>query len=77
MEFHGATNVIQMLFEQFHGILEKVPWNLLIKISFDERRKEILNDISIRNEYYRYLVCGITQTLIMKHKWVKQTYKKI
>ena len=49
MEFHGTTGVVQMLFKKFHGTLEKVPWNFLIKISFNEHWKEILNDISIRN----------------------------
>ena len=36
MEFHGTTGVVQMLFKKFHGTLEKVPWNFLIKISFNE-----------------------------------------
>ena len=31
MEFHGTTDVVQMLFKKFHGTLEKVPWNLLTK----------------------------------------------
>ena len=36
MEFHATTGVVQMMFKKFHGILEKVPWNSLIKISFNE-----------------------------------------
>ena len=31
MEFHGTTDVVQMLFKKFHGTLEKVPWNFLTK----------------------------------------------
>ena len=53
MEFHGTTGVVQMLFKKFHGTLEKVPWNFLIKISFNEHWKEVLIDILIRNEYCR------------------------
>ena len=36
MELHGTPGVVQMLFKKFHGTLEKVPWNFLIKISFNE-----------------------------------------
>ena len=36
MEFHGTTGVVQMLLKKFHGTLEKVPWNFLNKISFNE-----------------------------------------
>ena len=49
MEFHGTTGVVQMLLKKFHGNVEKVPWNFLIKISFNEHWKKILNDILVRN----------------------------
>ena len=53
MEFHGTTGVVQMLFKKFHGTLRKVPWNFLIKVSFNDHWRDILNDILIRNEWCR------------------------
>ena len=53
LKVHGTTGVVQTLFKKFHGTLEKVPWNFLIKISFNEHLKDIWNYILIRNESCR------------------------
>ena len=72
MEFHGTTGVVQMLFKKFHGTLEEVPWNFLIKMSIE---KDILNDILIvmSNAGNAY---GIMQILIIKHQLVKEIAKR-
>ena len=45
-----------------------------IKMNFNEHLKETLNDVLMRNAGTS---CDITQTFIIKHKWLDETYKNI
>ena len=76
MEFHGTRGVVQMLFKKFHGTLKKVSWNIMIKTDFNGHWKEIwIIFWYVQNNAGNS--CGIMQILIIKQKFVKETYKKI
>ena len=53
-KFHGIPWNLRFCFSSSmrccSNVVQRVPWNFLIKMSFNEHWKEILNDILIRNE---------------------------
>ena len=79
LKFHGipwnhrcCSNVVQ----NFHGTLEKVPWTFwskLVSMSI-EKRFWLIFWYVMSNAGNAY---GIMQILIIKHKFVKETYKTI